>query len=486
MSAVEPARPLRVADTRVATPASVMRPTKNSVSSTRPGEMTFTVMPRAPRSPARLAVHASIAAFAAPYEPAPLRAAIELKFITRAPSDRRASSALVTSTADSRFASKFSRHCAAIVTSPSDVVASGVGSSGSCCRSVLPPALFTNTSTRSGRSGSAAATAYGSLASNGTARAPMRAAASASRSARRPVMVTAAPPSANVRAISNPMPVPPPVTTTLRVVGCMTLLGYGESTCSRRTRLAARSAGRPQPSALGQREHLPARVPVPDRHRDAELAFEVRRGQLGVAQAVRTPDVCLTADDPKLVRRELRRIHGGDLRRRWRPVHETDDVLARVVGAPLVRITRKRIAQLVNGTDDARGRQAGIRREPRLDRGGDAGRGRLRGQHRVSALQHRRDVGVAEVGQHRAEIRHRDPRMAADVDPTEKEDVARGLGGHGAYPVTPRRHAGRRPALTGAALVRRTHKRSLWSCAGLPAGARPAALGPSYVWQSGH
>jgi hypothetical protein len=110
-----------------------------------------------------------MAAFAAPYEPAPFRAAMEPIVTTRASSVSRGESAVVTSTAVSTLESKFARHAAARPSrSPTSVRS----------RSVLPPALFTSTSTDCGRSSIAAATALGSAASKTTAFAPSRPAAS--------------------------------------------------------------------------------------------------------------------------------------------------------------------------------------------------------------------------------------------------------------------------------------------------------------------
>ena len=57
--------------------------------------------------------HASSAAFAAPYEAAPVRAAIDPMEITRASGASRGSSAAVTSTAEIKFASRLALHSAA-------------------------------------------------------------------------------------------------------------------------------------------------------------------------------------------------------------------------------------------------------------------------------------------------------------------------------------------------------------------------------------
>lgn len=104
------------------------------------------------------AVHASTAAFAAPYPPAPRLAAIEPSVTMRASGAKRGVSAAVTSTADIKLASRLARHAAAMpARSPSP--------GGSRSKSVFPPALFTSTSTRSGSWPSAAETAAGSAAS---------------------------------------------------------------------------------------------------------------------------------------------------------------------------------------------------------------------------------------------------------------------------------------------------------------------------------
>src|SRR6266699_726952 len=109
-SAGVPARPFRVSAMRRRLRSSVRRPRKNSLPVVRPGETTLAVIPRRPSSAATSTVHVSTAALAAPYELAPRRAAIELNETIRALAPNRGVRAAVTSTAESRLASRFARH----------------------------------------------------------------------------------------------------------------------------------------------------------------------------------------------------------------------------------------------------------------------------------------------------------------------------------------------------------------------------------------
>ena len=84
-------------------------------------------------------------------------------------------------------------------------------------KSVLPPALLTSTSIRSGSSSSSRSTCPGSVASHTTPLAPRSAAVLASTSARRPVITTSSPSARNRSAVARPIPVAPPVTTIVRV-----------------------------------------------------------------------------------------------------------------------------------------------------------------------------------------------------------------------------------------------------------------------------
>ena len=171
--------------------------------------MTLAVMSRGPRSCAREMFQAASAALAAPYESAPRSAATELNEITAPPGASRSVRAVVSSTAVSTFAAKFRSHRR--LTSVSVV---GAGSP----MVMLPPAQLTRTSTGVGRSSMTPSIARGSARSAGTAWAPIASAASCRTSGRRPMMVTSSPRLRRLLAIARPIPVPPPVTMTIRVM----------------------------------------------------------------------------------------------------------------------------------------------------------------------------------------------------------------------------------------------------------------------------
>src|SRR5438034_7796351 len=101
----------------------------------KPGAITLAVIRSGPRSWARERFHASTAALAALYDPAPGRcAAIELMLITVPPGASLGRSASVTSTAVSTLASRLARHAAASPARPAG---------GAAPMSVFPPAQWT-------------------------------------------------------------------------------------------------------------------------------------------------------------------------------------------------------------------------------------------------------------------------------------------------------------------------------------------------------
>ena len=128
-----------------------------------------------------------------------------------APPDRSPGrTALVVSTALTRFAPRFARQAAAMSSRSASWPAGRV-------KSVFPPAMLTSTSRLAPTSPAIRVTCPGSVASQVMARAPISAAVPASRPASRPVMITVSPAALNRAATALPSPLPPPVTSTIRL-----------------------------------------------------------------------------------------------------------------------------------------------------------------------------------------------------------------------------------------------------------------------------
>src|SRR3954469_13695451 len=205
-----------------------MAPPKNSVSSIYPGATTLAVIPRGPNSRARSWAYGCSPAFAAPYAPLPdpRYAAMELTNSTRPPGEAsRSFNPSVSSAAVRRLSRKFTVQLCATASSGSEL-----STGGSSCP--VPPALWISTSTApSSRSTNPTTPRTWSTSPRSAAyvRAPGTP-SFPSTSARRPSSSTVSPSAANTCAAASPIPVPPPLITTLRAMTAAYKRPVGELT----------------------------------------------------------------------------------------------------------------------------------------------------------------------------------------------------------------------------------------------------------------